>query len=198
MPGSSAEGAETRNHILREAERLFATHGYDGVSMREIAEACHLTKANIYYYFQDKEALYVQILEADMLTLIQTLSKASQGRGTCRERLARVMETFMELTRTKTTLIQMTMRQFGGLEREIRGLVSRYRRELMQPFEQIIREGIQNGELRSLDPQLAALSFIGMMSILLTPALLDIPLETVETEIIPHTIDLFMAGAATR
>ena len=198
MPAKVQEDSVTKAHILREAERLFAKHGYSGVSMREIAEACKMTKANLYYYFKDKESLYVQVLEADMLALISALEQASQQGGTCREKITRFAETFMNLVREKNTLIQMTMRHFGGLEREIRGLVRRYRVHLMEPIERVLQEGVRRRELCALNTRLAALSLLGMMSIFLAPHLLEIPLEEAESEIVPHTVQVFLDGARAR
>ena len=43
--------------ILDAAVRLFSESGYDGVSMRRIAEEAGVSKANIYHHFASKEAL---------------------------------------------------------------------------------------------------------------------------------------------
>jgi AcrR family transcriptional regulator len=50
--------------ILRNARRLFARDGYDRVSMDRIAAACGLTKPVLYYYFEDKRAVLLAVLEA--------------------------------------------------------------------------------------------------------------------------------------
>lgn len=198
MRARQQEDSATKAYILKHAERLFAKRGYSGVSMREIAEAAQMTKANLYYYFKDKESLYVQVLEQDMLALINALEQASQQGNTCHEKILHMTETFMSLVHSKNTLIQMTMRHFGGLEREIRGLVRRYRVQLMQPIERVLKEGIRRRELRALNTRLAALSLFGMMSIFLTPYLLELPLDEAESEIVPHTVELFMNGARAR
>ena len=50
--------------ILRNARRLFARDGYDRVSMDSIAAACGMTKPVVYYYFEDKRAVLLAVLEA--------------------------------------------------------------------------------------------------------------------------------------
>ena len=50
--------------ILRNARRLFARDGYDRVSMDSIAAACGLTKPVLYYYFENKRAVLLAVLEA--------------------------------------------------------------------------------------------------------------------------------------
>ena len=50
--------------ILANARRLFARDGYDRVSMDRVAAACGLTKPVLYYYFEDKRAVLLAVLEA--------------------------------------------------------------------------------------------------------------------------------------
>ena len=57
MPLSSKE------KVLKAAIRVFSKKGYDGASMREIAESARLTKPMIYYHFKNKKDLYLYLLE---------------------------------------------------------------------------------------------------------------------------------------
>jgi AcrR family transcriptional regulator len=67
---------DTRQRILDVALDLFTEQGYDGTSLREIAEQLSITKAAIYYYFESKEdilmALHLRLHEfgRDALLLI--------------------------------------------------------------------------------------------------------------------------------
>lgn len=48
--------------ILAAAERVFAGAGFSGATMAQIAEESGLPKANLHYYFGNKEALYRAVL----------------------------------------------------------------------------------------------------------------------------------------
>jgi AcrR family transcriptional regulator len=50
--------------IVANARRLFARHGYDRVSMDRLAAACRVTKPTLYYYFRDKRAVLLAVLQA--------------------------------------------------------------------------------------------------------------------------------------
>ena len=43
--------------IFTEACRLFAERGFEGTSMRDIAEVCGISKPTLYHYFADKDAI---------------------------------------------------------------------------------------------------------------------------------------------
>jgi AcrR family transcriptional regulator len=61
------EGGSTRERILDVALDLFTEKGFDGTSLREIAERLDVTKAALYYYFPSKDdilmALHMRIHE---------------------------------------------------------------------------------------------------------------------------------------
>ncbi|HZE34265.1 MAG TPA: TetR/AcrR family transcriptional regulator [Actinoallomurus sp.] len=53
----------TRERIQAVAVELFAEHGYEKTSLREIAERLDVTKAALYYHFNTKEAIVVSLFE---------------------------------------------------------------------------------------------------------------------------------------
>lgn len=52
------EAPDIRSRILRTALTLFSRYGYAGTSVRRIAEESGLTKAGLYYHFEDKASLF--------------------------------------------------------------------------------------------------------------------------------------------
>ena len=51
------ERSAGENAILEAAVRLFSRHGFEGVSMRAVANEAGVSKSNIYHHFASKEAL---------------------------------------------------------------------------------------------------------------------------------------------
>lgn len=54
----------TRQRIVDTAMRMFVEQGYDGTSLREIAEALEVTKAALYYHFRTKEEIVEEAFAA--------------------------------------------------------------------------------------------------------------------------------------
>lgn len=52
-----------RIHILKTAARVFADEGYSRSSMAQVARDCGISKANIYHYYDSKDALLFDILD---------------------------------------------------------------------------------------------------------------------------------------
>ncbi len=53
-----ARSADSRDHLLQTAIRLFSAHGYDGASVNDIVVAAGMSKRMVYHYFQSKGRLY--------------------------------------------------------------------------------------------------------------------------------------------
>ncbi|MFC3502622.1 TetR family transcriptional regulator [Micromonospora krabiensis] len=70
---------DTRTRILRAALDLFAEHGYQRTSLRQIAERLRLTKAAILYHFPAKEHLLAALVEP-LLSDLEALLDAADGK----------------------------------------------------------------------------------------------------------------------
>lgn len=65
------ERLELRTLILDTAREIFAAEGYDGVTMRRIAERIEYSPTAIYFHFKDKDALIRELCDHDFLALTQ-------------------------------------------------------------------------------------------------------------------------------
>ena len=54
---------QKRAGILKSAAKVFATEGFDRASMTQLAKECGISKANIYHYYDGKDAILYDILE---------------------------------------------------------------------------------------------------------------------------------------
>jgi AcrR family transcriptional regulator len=61
LEGEPPEIASTRDRILNVALELFTEKGFDGTSLREIAERLGVTKAAIYYHFASKDDILMAL-----------------------------------------------------------------------------------------------------------------------------------------
>jgi AcrR family transcriptional regulator len=60
---------EKRARILKSAARVFAEQGYDRASMSVLAKECGISKANIYHYYDSKDALLFDVLDTYLKAL---------------------------------------------------------------------------------------------------------------------------------
>ncbi len=86
-----------RQEILDAAREMFIREGYEGVSMRKIADKIEYSPTTIYHYFRDKSDLLSQIISETFAKLNHQLEQVLGAEGQCpRDCLRRGMSTYVE------------------------------------------------------------------------------------------------------
>lgn len=157
-PQSAGEAA-----ILDAAVHLFSVHGYDGVSMRRIAEAAGVSKANIYHHFASKEALYFAIMRRSAAELTQLLESLAEGKGAFNQRLQAFAAGHLEHLFENAERVRLVLREaFSGDEEKTRAVVEQMVGGIVHRMIAIFAAGQQAGLLRpELDPGLCAHLLMG-------------------------------------
>lgn len=88
-----AEG--TRNHILEVASRLFFEKGFDGVSVRGLMKQVGADPGGFYYYFESKEALWEEVLQAFFAPYLKEADRLAEE---AQERPYRALTRFLLLS----------------------------------------------------------------------------------------------------
>jgi AcrR family transcriptional regulator len=70
------EKSETRDKILDAARELFVTEGYEGVSMRKVAEKIEYSPTAIYVHFADKNELFRELCHQDYARLAEVFTSS--------------------------------------------------------------------------------------------------------------------------
>ena len=99
MPRGRAKGYDDqREQILAHAAMLFAHRGYTGTSMNEVAQACGLSKATLYHYYDDKYSMLVSIAEGHVQRLHALVAEVTAERlppeAHLRELINRIVEEY--------------------------------------------------------------------------------------------------------
>jgi outer membrane protein TolC len=88
---------DMKREIAKVAMHLFARHGYAATSMREIAEAAHLTKAALYHHYPDKDTLYRESMAELSERLCARIAEAAAEADDPVDRLCRIVRRHLEL-----------------------------------------------------------------------------------------------------
>ncbi len=86
---------ERAEQILVAADALFGDRGYDGVSVRDIADEAGVKKAAVFYYFDGKEDLLRRILDRYYAAHRDALADAFAAKGPLRARLHGAIDAYL-------------------------------------------------------------------------------------------------------
>jgi AcrR family transcriptional regulator len=69
-------GRERREQLVQVGRALFAERGFDGTSIEEIAARAKVSKPVVYEHFGGKEGLYAVVVDREMSSLLDRLTRA--------------------------------------------------------------------------------------------------------------------------
>ena len=84
-----------RQHILKTAARVFAQEGIARASMNRVAEACGISKANIYHYYASKDDLLFDILDTYLSALTDRVLGVRGGGTSPEDELRRLLTEYL-------------------------------------------------------------------------------------------------------
>ena len=161
---NGAKAERTRARILAAAETLFSKQGYAATRLEDVADALKLTRAALFYYYRDKQALYDAMLDNAFGSLAQQLNDvlAADKKGIA-ERIELAVDAWVNAIAARPTLAGLILRFVAdGAEQPAHSLFSENDRIPMK-FWSLFQQGRKTGELKPLhdDPFHAASAVIG-------------------------------------
>lgn len=158
----SGEGDDRREAILRAACAAFFRHGFHEATVEEIAREAGVGKGTVYFYFPAKEALLEEAVRSGFQAYVRALREAASGPGTVRERLTRMVEAGLTLAFSFAPA-GLLLRELPPIGGEVLRELARGRKEVLDLFASLIREGIATGELGRVPPDTVALVLSGAL-----------------------------------
>jgi len=170
LPGMYTKSIATIANILSSAEVSFLSKNYADVTMEDIAEGAGVTRGAAYHHFANKESLYVAMMQSALKEKQALLQTAVASPGTCRERLRRLTQIFLELPREKRDVMKLVRRDINIFKDPVRNqLVRAYQSALPEQIEIILQDGIRDGELAPADVRLLSWMYVAIVEAVLTP-----------------------------
>ena len=154
--GSRGQPAQSRAAILQAAVREFAREGIAGARTDAIAHAARVNKALLYYYFEDKEALYGAVLDQVFGGLIAFVGEVLSRDLPPRDKIVAYAGAHFDYIASHPLyppIVQAEMMRAGkGRGTQFERIVKQYFRPLFSRIAEVLRAGQASGEFRAVDP----------------------------------------------
>jgi AcrR family transcriptional regulator len=162
---NEVQSKDVRQRILETAADLFMVQGFDGVSIRQIAESCNLSKAGLYYYFKDKEDLFLAVLDENLGVFEELLTNLQTLTGSSRSIISSFIKAvFAELPLNVRSIFQKAQQDLSKVNPAARtSFNKRYEEKFLAPLAEIIQTGIVSNQIRDLNPHIAVWALLGLM-----------------------------------
>jgi AcrR family transcriptional regulator len=147
---------ETRGHILEAALIQFSSSGYDAASVDDICAEAGVSKGAFYHHFPSKQAVFLALLEDWLKTVDASLEAARKS--TVPETLtnmARMLPVIFSQADGRLPMFLEFWLQASRDETVWKATIAPYQRYL-DYFTGLVKQGIEEGSFRPVDPRSAA------------------------------------------
>lgn len=153
-PGATRSGrpTETQAKIIAAATELFAKQGYHATGVAELGRAVGLGAGALYHHIGSKEELLLTIVRAHLEDVHAFGIQLLDGDGTAVHKLHELAREHMRLVAHRRTELLVMVRELDSLTGQHRADMLALRDAVEDIWNEVVRRGVEAGELTDLDP----------------------------------------------
>ena len=160
---SGGDKSNKADLIIEAAQKWFGLYGIEKTSMREIADDLKLSKASLYYYFPDKESLYVAVIEKEQNEFLSLVSESITKGADPEEILRKYSVKRLSYFRTLLNLSRLRLDTYSDLKPVIKETRKAFREKEKEILLKIFRMGMKRGVFHIDDPDKSASLFLDIL-----------------------------------
>jgi AcrR family transcriptional regulator len=154
---------ERRDAIVEQAAELFATKGFLGASVADLAQACGASKSLIYHYYPSKEDILFEVMDSHLVKLAEASAEVARSGLPAAAALKDLARRFMRLYVGAAARHKVLLNELDNLPAERRAAIVARQRTLIAELEQLLAKARPDLETAGrLTP--AAMLFFGMIN----------------------------------
>ncbi|MGB9236016.1 MAG: TetR/AcrR family transcriptional regulator [Terriglobales bacterium] len=165
--GTRGQPEESRAAILRAAVAEFAEYGIAGARTDRIARAARVNKALLYYYFEDKDAIYEAVLDHVFNGLLERVMPVLESDLVPREKLLEYVGRYFDYIAANPRFPRVVQAEWMRVGAHSSPQMLRIARQYFAPIyrrvAEMLRQGAERGEFRSLNPMDFMPSMVGIV-----------------------------------
>ena len=185
---------EASSHVLDKAEQLFLEKGYAQTKLRDLAASLNMKPASLYYHAPGgKEELWNRVIDRAMKRhKVQLTQAAAQAGDDLRSQL-RAMSDWL-ISQPPVNIVSLASANINSSDSEGFRQVSEQMYEgLMAPVSEVIRQAVDRGEVRAVEPDLVSGALITSINGML-PLAQNQQLPTTLQALAYQVVDIFLDG----
>lgn len=152
------KSARKKQFIIKKAREVFAQRGYKDVTMKDIVDACQISRGGLYLYFDSTKDIFLEVLNTKDDSEENVFAEAVNGKATSADLLALFLqEQKRELCNQENSLTVAIYEFFfvNKMEKHENPLHTQFD-SAVRVIEKLIADGVRSGEFVCPDPKGAA------------------------------------------
>jgi len=193
IPLTEEEQNRRRHEIFGASVKLFLKNGFPETSMREVAQEAGIGKSTLYDYFPTKEEILIWGIEDLFVDLTAAAREIAALPLPAIDRLRKIMQSHVAaLEASKEFYLRLSF-EVQRLSLKAQRRIQVRRHEYQDLLAQLVREGIQEGSFRKVDP----LSVARMLIVAVTPTIFTSRPSGTPQQMLDETLGVVLKGIQT-
>jgi AcrR family transcriptional regulator len=160
------ENGSVRQRLLTAATDLFSQRGYAATTVREIVGAAGVTKPVLYYYFRNKEGIYLELMREAFAGLDKLIADSVGDQGSATQKLLRLCDRTYTLFMENVKLARVMYSIYYGPHQGAPFFdFDAYHLKFQEAVRGLIQEGIRTGEFRKENPEDMTWAILGAINV---------------------------------
>ena len=181
------KSVQKKKYILETAHKVFVEKGFRNVTMKDVVDACEISRGGLYLYFSSTEEIFLELIRMESQETDDVFAGSISAVASAAEILAVFLkEQKREILRAKKTLSVATYEYFfaNNVSRKDNFLKKQFD-EAVILLEKLINTGIENGEFYEVDARIAAKNIMYVLAGLEIASLtMGVSGETIDMELL--------------
>ena len=153
---------KTKRKIFETSMKLFAEKGSEATSIEEITATVGVAKGTLYYHFSSKEEIFNFLIEEGMKLLQNSIDIKTSKLSNYIDKLKAIVLIQIKIVVKYEDLITILLSQFYGKEARNQKCQNHVY-EYISKIEQIVKEGIDQNEIKQGNPKVIASEIYGLI-----------------------------------
>lgn len=163
-----------KEQILECAEELFAEHGYDGTSVRQLASKAGVNIAMISYYFGSKEELFANLVEYRSSFIRERIQGLQVTNASPIEKMNQLVDLYVDRVFSQFRFHRILHRQISLQRRtDLNEMILSILMKNVEEARKLIKEGVEKGDFREVDVDMLIVTLTGTISQMVLSTLLS-------------------------
>ena len=153
---------KTKRKIFETSMKLFAEKGYEATSIEEITATVGVAKGTLYYHFASKEEIFDFLVEEGIKLLQNSVDIKTAKYSNYLDKIKAIVLIQIKIVNKYEDIITILLSQFWGKEKrnqKCKDLIYEY----INKIEQIVKEGIDVGQIKKGDSKAIASEIYGLI-----------------------------------
>ncbi len=153
-----------RTAMMQSAVRIFAEKGYQAATIRDIVNEADVAIGTFYFYFPDKETLFIHLYEETGDFLLQTLQQAINSRSSFPQQIRAAIQSYVSIAVYEPSAVQLLLLSGVGAVPSLAEKYAAFQEKMVRTWQRPLQEALKKNQVMPQNERRTAEALTGALN----------------------------------